>query len=166
MLFLLLLTICGKIIPIDLQKEFVYLIARGLFMYTYWESTLDKAESVYEDTDSEIENVEFLCADIDSELSRVLDLINCDVNVQIFLRYSKGITPYIASNNKEMSQEERKNVLSCVDNSKIVLSSKEVYFDELGAKVKLFLFLTNRSIIFIQISQHTYYPLILSIILF
>jgi len=94
-------------------------------MYNYDENTVWEAES--------------LCEYIEGELSHVLDLINCDVEIQIFLRYSKGITPYIASTIKEMSQEKRQNTLSCSDDKKILLSSKEIYFVERSAKVKLFL---------------------------
>lgn len=130
------------------------MIARNVFMYTYFEGEPDKAES-YDDTKSKIEDAELLCEDIEYKLSYVLDLINCDVKVQIFLRFSNSITPYIASNMKEMSQEKRQNTLSCVDDRHIVLSSKEVYFDELCATVKLFL-LFDKSIYKRYINIRTY----------
>ena len=68
-----------------------------------------------------------------------MKLINCDIKIEVFLRLEKIGTPYVACNDQTITQEKRLNILSGIDNRKVVLASKEVYNEEKCTNVKLYL---------------------------
>ena len=57
-------------------------------------------------------DLDLLCEYVDGELSTVLDLINCDAKIEVFLRLGRIGTPYVACNDQTITQENRLNILS------------------------------------------------------
>ena len=84
-------------------------------------------------------DLDLLCEYVDGELSTVLDLINCDAKIEVFLRLGRIGTPYVACNDQTITQENRLNILSGIDSRKVMLASKDVRFKDICENIKLYL---------------------------
>ncbi len=90
-------------------------------------------------TDFYENDLDLLCGYVDGELSTVLNLINCDAKIEVFLWLGRIGTPYVACNDQTITQEKRLNILSEIDSRKVMLASKDVRFKDICENIKLYL---------------------------